>query len=173
MTIEERLEALERETAKLRDTIEIMNLKGKYFRCLDSKDWDGLETTFSPNITTSYSNGKLVFHGPKEVTGYFKHSMPASMLSMHMGHTPEISIESETTATGRWYLQDNLIFTEGSDYEGVGIQGAAFYTDKYEKVDGKWLIAETGYVRLYEESFRRGKTRMTANMHAPKTEKSE
>lgn len=48
MTIEERLEALEKETQKLRDVIEIMNLKGKYFRCLDSKDWDGLETTFSP-----------------------------------------------------------------------------------------------------------------------------
>ena len=67
MTIEERLEALEKETQKLRDVIEIMNLKGKYFRCLDSKDWDGLETTFSPNVSTSYSNGKLSFHGPKEV----------------------------------------------------------------------------------------------------------
>ncbi len=50
MTIEERLEALEKETQKLRDVIEIMNLKGKYFRCLDSKDWDGLETTFSPTF---------------------------------------------------------------------------------------------------------------------------
>ena len=139
MTIEERLEALEKETQKLRDVIEIMNLKGKYFRCLDSKDWDGLETTFSPNVSTSYSNGKLSFHGPKEVTNYFKQTMPAEMISMHMGHTPEITVNDDGTAVGRWYLQDNLIFTESSPYAGIGIQGGAFYTDKYEKIDGKWL----------------------------------
>lgn len=173
MTIEERLEALEKETQKLRDVIEIMNLKGKYFRCLDSKDWDGLETTFSPNVSTSYSNGKLSFHGPKEVTNYFKQTMPAEMISMHMGHTPEITVNDDGTAVGRWYLQDNLIFTDGSPYAGIGIQGGAFYTDKYEKIDGKWLIVETGYVRIYEESFKRPHTRMTANMHAKPAEKAE
>ena len=55
----------------------------------------------------------------------------------------------------------------------MGIQGGAFYTDKYEKIDGQWLIVETGYVRIYEESFKRPHTRMTANMHAKKEEKAE
>ena len=95
------------------------------------------------------------------------------MISMHMGHTPEITVNDDGTAVGRWYLQDNLIFTEGSPYAGVGIQGGAFYTDKYEKIDGKWLIVVTGYVRIYEESFKRPQTRITANMHAKKEEKAE
>jgi bile-acid 7alpha-dehydratase len=170
MTIEERLDALEKETQRLKDTVEILNLKGKYFRCLDSKDWDELATTFSPDITTSYSNGKLAFHGPQEVVGYFRKSMPPEMISMHMGHTPEITFISDTEATARWYLQDNLIFTGDSPYAGIGIQGGAFYTDKYEKINGQWLIAETGYVRIYEESFKRPNTQMRSNMHAKKTE---
>ena len=34
------------------------------------------------------------------------------------------------------------------DYE---IVGTAFYADRYVRADGKWKIAHTGYVRVYEE----------------------
>ena len=72
MTVEERLEALEKEVQRLKDVQAIKELKSKYFRALDTKNWDELETTMTPNISTAYSNGKLVFHGPKEITNYFK-----------------------------------------------------------------------------------------------------
>ena len=35
------------------------------------------------------------------------------------------------------------------------IRGAAFYSDRYTKVDGEWLIRHTGYQRVYEEMGRR------------------
>lgn len=166
--MEERIAALEKEIQKINDIEEIKRLKGKYFRCLDGKYWDELETTLSPNIVTSYSDGKLVFKGPKEVTDYFKKVMPSDQITLHMGHTPEIVIDSETTATGRWYLQDKLIFVEGK-YKGLEVNGGAFYTDKYEKVDGEWLILETGYVRIYEEALQRSeKIHIRTNMHKPK-----
>lgn len=168
MNLEERIIALEKEVQKLNDIEAIKSLKGKYFRCLDSKLWDELETTLSPNIVTSYSDGKLVFKGPKEVTNYFKEVMPVEEISMHMGHTPEITIDSETVATGRWYLQDKLIFTDGK-FKGIEVNGGAFYTDKYEKINGEWLIVETGYERIYEENFRRDeKIRILTNMHNKK-----
>lgn len=72
MTVEERLEALEKEVQRLKDVQAIKELKSKYFRALDTKNWDELETTMTPNISTAYSNGKLVFHGPKEITNYFQ-----------------------------------------------------------------------------------------------------
>ena len=65
MTVEERLEALEKEVQRLKDVQAIKELKSKYFRALDTKNWDELETTMTPNISTAYSNGKLVFHGPR------------------------------------------------------------------------------------------------------------
>lgn len=169
MTVEERLEALEREVQRLRDIEEIKALKGKYFRCLDSKDWPGLESTLSPNVSTSYSNGKLVFHGPKEVTDYFAEVMPKTEITLHQGHTPEIWFESDTVAYGRWYLQDNLIWCAPDPHAGNQCQGAAIYTDKYEKIDGQWLIVETGYIRVYEEFFARDASHIiTKNMHMPK-----
>lgn len=172
MTVEERLEALEKEVQRLKDIEEIKALKSRYFRALDTKNWDELETTLHPNISTSYSNGKLVFHGPKEVTNYFKENMPTTQITLHQGHNPAITIESDTEATGKWYLQDNLIFAEGNPYAGMQIQGSAIYTDKYEKVDGQWLIKETGYLRIYEESFQRDNThRISINMFRPKKKK--
>ena len=108
MTTEERIEALEKEIARLKDIDQIKALKSRYFRALDTKDWDALEQTLSPDISTSYSNGKLVFHGPKEVTEYFKEVMPATEITLHQGHNPEITLESDTVAWGKWYLQDIL-----------------------------------------------------------------
>ena len=112
MTVEERLEALEKEVQRLKDVQAIKELKSKYFRALDTKNWDELETTMTPNISTAYSNGKLVFHGPKEITNYFKESMPDTEITLHQGHNPVIWFESDTVAYGKWYLQDNLIFAE-------------------------------------------------------------
>ena len=144
MTVEERLEALEKEVQRLKDIEEIKALKSRYFAALDTKDWEGLKATFHPDVTTSYSDGKLSFHGPEEVANYMAENMPQTEITLHQGHTPEIIIVSDTEAIGHWYLQDNLIFAQGNPYEGLQIQGSALYTDKYEKVDGKWLIKETG-----------------------------
>ena len=173
MTTEERIEALEKEIARLKDIEQIKALKSRYFRALDTKDWDALEQTLSSDISTSYSNVKLVFHGPKEVTDYFKEVMPATEITLHQGHNPEITLESDTVAWGKWYLQDILIFTEGNPYAGTQIQGSAIYTDKYVKVDGKWLIQETGYLRVYKEMWQRGSShRIRTNMHQPKSKKT-
>lgn len=62
MTIEERLEALEKEVQQLKDVQAIKELKSRYFCAMDTKDWEAMEATMAPDIETSYSDGKLVFH---------------------------------------------------------------------------------------------------------------
>jgi hypothetical protein len=70
-----------------------------------------------------------------------------TMLSSHRCHHPEIDLVGDGLATGVWALEDTVILTD----MGVNVQGAAFYTDRYVKVDGDWLIQHTGYLRTYEE----------------------
>ena len=173
MTVEERLEALEKEIQRLKDVQAIKELKSRYFCALDTKDWDALEKTMTEDIVTSYSNGKLVFHGPKEITDYFKKTMPKTEITLHQGHNPEIWFESDTVAYGKWYLQDVLIFAKGDPYEGLQVEGSAIYRDRYVKVDGEWLIQDIGYKRIYEEQFMRDEThRIRKNMFAPKKKKA-
>ena len=169
MTVEERLEALEKEVQQCRDVQAIEELRSKYLHALDTKRWDELEMTMAPNVTAAFSDGKHIFHGPKEITDHFKASMPDTGLALHQGHDPVIWFESGTTAYGKWYLQVNMIFTEGSPYCGTQIQGSSIYTDKYVKIDGQWRIADTRCQCVYEESFRRSSThRIRINMFRPK-----
>lgn len=143
MTVEERLEALEKEVQRLKDVQAIKELKSKYFRALDTKNWDELETTMTPNISTAYSNGKLVFHGPKEITNYFKESMPDTEITLHQGHNPVIWFESDTVAYGKWYLQDNLIFAEGNPYCGTQDPGLCHL--HRQVCQGRRRVADRGH----------------------------
>jgi hypothetical protein len=64
----------------------------------------------------------------------------------HNGHHPEIQMISDTEATGIWYLADNMWILNHK----VFTTGTALYWDRYEKVNGRWLIRDTRYERIYE-----------------------
>jgi hypothetical protein len=53
---------------------------------------------------------------------------------------------SPTEATGIWYLADNMWVLNHSFHTA----GTALYWDRYVKTDGRWLIRETRYERIYE-----------------------
>ena len=91
---------------------EIKQLKARYFRCMDMKDWDGQVAVFTPDVEVDVSgemgpgeNG--VIRGAQEFVtfnrGHIEH-----VLTVHHGHMPEIEITSDTTATGIWAMEDML-----------------------------------------------------------------
>ena len=141
----------------------IKRLKYKYLRCLDEKRWDELAGCFTADATAAYSDGKLAFTGRDAIMKFLRDALgPASMISSHRVHHPEIDLTSPTTATGTWALEDVVIETKAN----ITIRGAAFYRDQYVKQDGAWLIKSTGYTRTFEEMVSRADTpslKLTAN----------
>jgi len=126
----------------------IKRLKYRYMRCLDQKLWDELETCFLPEATARYGGGLYTFEGRDAIMGFLRESMGSvSMLTSHRVHHPEIDLEGPSDATGTWALEDTVVLVELQ----MTVQGAAFYEDRYRKVDGRWRIAHTGYKRTYEE----------------------
>ena len=144
----------------------IKRLKYRYVRCLDQKLWDELETCFVPDATARYGGGLYTFEGRDAIMAFLRESMGStSMLTSHRVHHPEIDLVGPTEATGTWALEDTVVLT---DVE-LNVQGAAFYVDRYVKVDGEWRIAHTGYRRTYEELMPRGSIaglRLTADWWA-------
>ena len=131
---------------------QIKQLKYRYLRCLDQKLWDEIETCFLPDTTARYGGGLYEFEGRDAILEFLRSSMGATtMLSSHRCHHPEIVLTGPGEATGTWALEDTVILTDF----GINVQGAAFYVDRYVKVDGTWFIAHTGYKRTYEEIFPR------------------
>jgi uncharacterized protein (TIGR02246 family) len=126
----------------------IKNVKYRYLRAVDTRDWDLLASTLTEDATCAYSAGKISYEGRDAIVKFLTESMPAKdMLTSHKVHHPEIELTGPDTADARWGLEDVVIILSA----GINLRGAAFYEDKMVKVDGHWRIAHTGYRRLYEE----------------------
>jgi uncharacterized protein (TIGR02246 family) len=122
----------------------IKQLKARYFRTMDTKDWAGMRDVFADDavIDTTASGGRLI-EGADEFMTFLRKTL-ADVVTVHHGHMPEITILSSSTASGIWALQDMLIWPDGSRMYGYG-----HYHDSYEKFDGTWLIRSSILSRLH------------------------
>jgi len=128
------------------DITAIAQLKYRYLRALDTKQWDDFEACFQPDATGDY-NG-LVFDDRAALVAYMRANLGEGMLTLHQAHHPEIAVDGDL-ATGRWYLQDKVI-VEAARFM---LEGAAFYEDRYVRTGDGWRIAHTGYRRTFEMSY--------------------
>ena len=154
-------------TATPEDLVEIeaiKRLKYRYVRLLDLKEFDEMEELFLEDATASYSDGTRSYEGRDAIIGFLRDALsPRTMVTSHKVHQPEIDLTGPDTATGTWGLEDVVIITD----HALEIRGAAFYSDRYTKVDGEWRISHTGYQRLYEEMGMRPESlKLTANRWA-------
>jgi bile-acid 7alpha-dehydratase len=135
------------------DEIEaIKKLKYKYFRCLDRKRWAELAECFAPDATSAYDDGRYSFQGRDAILRFLEQALGRpDVITLHQGHHPEIELTSPTTATGTWYLEDEVIDRKRNQ----ALRGAAFYHDEYVKLDGAWKLKATGYTRTFEETWDR------------------
>lgn len=141
---------------------EIHQLKYRYLRTLDLKQWDAFADTLTADVTASYGP-TLLFAGRDEVVRFMRASLGPAIITVHHCHHPEIGVDGDT-ATGTWYLDDKVIVTE----QRMLLTGAAFYDDEYRRCDdGAWRISRTGYVRSYESVQTLDESwRLTANRFA-------
>jgi uncharacterized protein (TIGR02246 family) len=127
------------------DDIEaIRQLKARYFRTMDTKDWAGMRQVFTDDVVmdTSEAGGALIT-GADEFMAFLEDAL-GSATTVHQGHMPEIEITSETTATGIWALNDIVIFPNGMRLDGYG-----HYHETYEKAGGEWRIRSSKLTRLH------------------------
>ena len=121
----------------------IKQLKARYFRTLDSKDWAGMRAVFADDLVmdTSSSGGGVVRGADAFLS--FLSKVLADVVSVHHGHMPEIELTSPTTATGIWAMNDLLRWPNGRELRGYG-----HYHETYALIDGSWRIQTCRLTRL-------------------------
>jgi len=132
----------------------IKQLKARYQRAVDTKDWELMRRVLAPNARSVYSDGRFAFDGRDAIIDFLSRGLgDPAIQSMHHAHTPEIEITSETTATGVWYLEDFVLSGLPSEEapHGTVLHGTGIYHDEYVKLDGEWQIVSTGYERIFED----------------------
>ncbi|WP_218007783.1 nuclear transport factor 2 family protein [Nocardia vinacea] len=122
----------------------IKQVKARYFRAVDTKDWDLLKQQVMPDVVidTTGSAG-IVTVGADAFISYLKLTIGAAR-TVHHGHMPEIEVQSPSTATGVWALQDLLIFPGN-----VRVIGFGHYHETYALDGDRWRIKSSKLTRLY------------------------
>jgi len=133
------------------DAIEqIKKLKARYFRYLDTKDWDSFQEVFAPDATLDTTTDRPdvpVVQGNDKIREYVERDA-GPISTVHQGHTPEIEITSPTTATGIWAMQDVLKMPKDSPLGIKGLVAWGHYIDTYEQIDGAWKIKSSRLTRI-------------------------
>jgi hypothetical protein len=124
---------------------EIKQLKARYFRCMDQKDWDAFQEVFAPDVVFDLreaifarhpQTGEILKSGdihirPEQVLEHewlqrgaanvrkWEETVLDGVITVHQGHMPEIELTSPTTAHGYWHLEHLLRFPRRNSYADV------------------------------------------------------
>nr|WP_087572899.1 nuclear transport factor 2 family protein [Sphingomonas sp. CDS-1] len=137
---------------------EIKRLKARYFRLMDTKDWDGFSEIFTEDATFDVRGALGENPGPDQepivgrsaIVDYVSSGI-GPITSAHYGHMPEIEILSEDSATGIWALADILRMPAGAPF--ARFYGYGHYHESYRRVEGAWKIASLRISRLLVEKY--------------------
>ncbi|WP_374025843.1 nuclear transport factor 2 family protein [Mycobacterium sp. HNNTM2301] len=134
--------------ATLLEIESIKQLKARYCRYLDNKDWSAWRTVFTDDFVsdTAEAGGKVIEGADEFVTFTRKALGRPAQATAHQVHAPEITLTSATTARGVWALQDVVRFGAG-----VTLMGYGHYHETYENVAGQWFIKSSKLTRLRED----------------------
>ena len=132
---------------RLADLEAIKQLKARYFRFIDTKDWAAFRDLFTDDCKHWLPQESAVPFMTND--DYFKmnEELLGTGVTTHHGHMPEITFRSDTEAEGIWAMFDYVQIEPPSGR--VSIKGYGHYFETYRKCDdGKWRISSKRNQRL-------------------------
>ena len=132
---------------RLLDIEEIKQLKARYFRCLDGKDWDGLADVFTADAVLEAQGNRR--EGRENIVGFIARFLDG-VVSVHHGHMPEITVTGPDSAAGVWAMFDYLTYATDPP---SGFRGYGHYLEEYVRDDGRWRIRRLELTRIRVDPF--------------------
>ena len=129
---------------------EIRQLKARYFRFLDTKDWEGWANVFPEDavLETPLTTAEPV-HGRAAIVETFRSRLGDNVITVHHGHSSEITIIDQRTARGIWAMDDRQTISNPANDGPNSKRGFGHYVESYRlDEDGEWRIAALRLVRL-------------------------
>jgi hypothetical protein len=130
----------------------IKELKARYFRHLDTKNWPEWRKVFTDDVVVRVDVTVSKLNEEGEATPLPEGGDPfvayiseflSGVSTVHHGHMPEITLTGPDTATGIWSMED-IVGPPG----GPTMRGYGHYFEHYRKQGGDWRIARLHIKRL-------------------------
>jgi hypothetical protein len=123
----------------------IKQLKARYFRYVDTKQWHKLRDCFTDDCSF-----EGLWAGGEDADA-FVHSISTNLAEVptaHAGYMPEIELTGPDTARGIWAMTDYLEWQPDTmAYRGFavpgqrGIRGYGHYQEEYRRTENDWRIS--------------------------------
>ena len=123
----------------------IKRLKARYFRLMDTKQWDAWGDVFSEDAHLQWGESEAdSATGRANIIAAVSQAIDPAV-TCHHGHMPEIEIVDSERATGVWAMYDRV------DHPDYLLEGYGHYSEEYVKIAGEWKIHRTRLTRLHRE----------------------
>ena len=136
--------------ATIEARIAIGEVKARYCRCLDTKDWAGYADCFTDDFELdTRPSGGAITHSRDEALRMVRGAVETAM-TCHQVHSPEMAIDGDV-ATVVWAMQDRVAWGEDRRQRmgNAGFTGFGHYHERYERRNGQWRIAKQILTRLH------------------------
>jgi hypothetical protein len=144
---------------RLLDVEQIKQLKARYFRLLDAKQWEGWADVFTEDLEFVYVDPSVqnVPPGARPTADggalvgrdLLVTSVSAAMrhvTTVHHGHLPEIAFVGADAATGHWGLTNYCEYPT-ADGGTAWLRGYGWYDDEYVRTTDGWRIRGSRFYR--------------------------
>ena len=125
----------------LADLEAIKQLKARYFRLLDTKQWSEWAEVFTEDARLQWGPAdEQIMQGRETIVAQVSANLEDGV-SVHHGHMPEIEIHGDT-ATGIWAMHDYVEMPQ------LVLRGWGHYHEEYAREAGGWRIRRSRLTRL-------------------------
>lgn len=128
---------------RLEDIEAIKQLKARYCRAMDTRDWHALASCYTEDTYIDLTGEEALagfrepIRGVDAVVASIRDALGAGKC-IHVTFLPEITFTSADAAQGIWGLEYSTWQPPGSPLPIL--HGFAYSHDEYVRVDGHWLI---------------------------------
>lgn len=149
----------------------IRQLKAKYCRFVDTKQWELLQALFTPDACLEGFGSVPDGSSPAEfVDGVSKRLQTAT--TIHHVQAPEIALLGPDTARGIWSMMDYVQFAADQPVSDQaadrGWRGWGYYEEEYARDAGEWRITYMRLVRQRMDWLAADHPQPTTGRHAPR-----
>jgi len=133
---------------------EIKQLKARYFRCMDTKDFVGLRKVFADDAVFDASCSLSIepaedvanwIHSGGDTIAAFVEAAVAPLRTVHHGHCHEIELLGENEARGVIAMEDQIWDADGAPF----LHGMGHYHETYRREADGWKIVTSRISRLH------------------------
>jgi hypothetical protein len=129
----------------------LRELKARYCRLADHKEWDQLADLFTEDAALCFydASGQIRsrINGRDEIARKIGNRVGAAQPIHHI-FSAEFVISSATEAQAVWAMEDRLIHPEGVKAPFRTMHGFGHYHEDYRLIGGRWLINKLLQTRL-------------------------